>query len=398
MFMFQKYCEDCGLPVIYHFQTWIDGLIEACLPQFKFSQKTNSFFSGLIEKFFLVLGLIKAKDDFEMSEIQMRSRCFINEAKKYGIKFKALKSPFEYTNYFWAEINGKRIRFEGLPLAEHKNKYNSTFIDNKERIKMYLKKEGFPIAEGKSFWFYEKNQALKFGNDKLGYPLVVKPFNGSVARHVTINIQNKKKLEEAIKKVIIFSPVFLVERFIENSFVYRATVVDFNFTAVVNQIPANIVGDGLLTIQQLVEKKNSDSRRGEFCQNNFIFHKIIIDETTIKLLKEKDYNLNSIPKKDEVVYLQESPFLRLGGDLIEVTKKVHPDNIELFQKIARFFDIRLVGIDFIIPNIEVSYKNQTCAVLDLNSLPCIEMHQFPSSGQPQNIGKIVVDLFLKYYL
>jgi len=396
--MSQKYCPDCGLPVIYHFRNWFDGLIDICLPHFKFPKKVDSFFSDLIEKIFLILGLIKIKDDFEISEIEMRSGCFINEAKKYGIKFKALKSSFGYTNYFWAEINGKRIRFEGLPLAEYKSKYNSTFIDNKIKVKAHLKKEGFPIAEGKSFWFYQKKQALKFGNEKLGYPLVVKPFNGSVARHVTINIRNEKELQEAIKKTIVFSPLFLIERFIENSFVYRATVVDFNFVAVVRQVPANIVGDGFSTIQQLIKKKNSDSKRGESYQNNFIFHKIIINETTVELLKAKDYDLNSVPKKDEIVYLQERPFLRLGGDLAEVTGKVHPDNIELFKKIARFFDVRLVGIDFIIPNIEVSYKNQVCAVLDLNSLPCIEMHQFPSSGEPQNVGKAIVESFLKYYL
>jgi cyanophycin synthetase len=37
-------------------------------------------------------------------------------------------------------------------------------------------------------------------------------------------------------------------------------------------------------------------------------------------------------------------------------------------------------------------------VLELNSVPCIEMHHFPSSGTPQNVAKALVDLFFKYYL
>lgn len=39
---------------------------------------------------------------------------------------------------------------------------------------------------------------------------------------------------------------------------HRATVIDFNFVAVVTQIPARVIGDDNCTIQELVEKKNSD--------------------------------------------------------------------------------------------------------------------------------------------
>jgi cyanophycin synthetase len=76
----------------------------------------------------------------------------------------------------------------------------------------------------------------------------------------------------------------------------------------------------------------------------------------------------------------------------------HPDNIQLFKDIAKFFDIRLVGIDFLVPDISSSWQNQQCAVLELNSVPCIETHHFPSSGAPQNVANALVDLFFKYYL
>jgi len=205
-------------------------------------------------------------------------------------------------------------------------------------------------------------------------------------------------LLRAINKAIIYSPAFIVERFVENSFVYRATVVDFDFVAVVKQVPANVIGDGVLTIQQLIEKKNGDKRRGEPNQKDFTLYKLVIDETTKKLLAERDYNTETVLKKDEVVYLQKNPFLKLGGDLVEVTDTVHPDNIQLFKDIAKFFDIRLVGMDFIVPDISSSWQNQKCAVLELNSVPCIEMHHFPSFGKPQNVANALVNLFFKYYL
>lgn len=338
------------------------------------------------------------RDNFSFSEIPMRTSCFIAEARKRGLKFKAARGPFGYTNHFWAEINGKRFRFEGLPTAQHINKYDLSIIDSKEKVKILLKKGNFPIAKGKSFWFWQKEKALKFGSEELGFPLVVKPRSGSFAHHVTTNIRSKEELKKAIDKAVIYSPAFLVERYIETPFVYRATVVDFDFVAVVKQIPANIVGDGISTIGQLVERKNSDEKRGQPDQKGFSLYKILVDETTMKLLKERNYNLKKIPKKGEIVYLQKDPFLKLGGDLVEVTKKVHPANLQLFKDIAKFFDLRLVGIDFSASDISKSWQDQPCAILELNSLPCIEMHHFPTFGPPQNVARAIVNLFFKYYL
>ena len=121
-------------------------------------------------------------------------------------------------------------------------------------------------------------------------------------------------------------------------------------------------------------------------QKEFTLYRIVENETS---------NFSAIPRKGEIVYLQKDPFLKLGGDLIEVTPQIHPDNSQLFREIAKFFDIRVVGIDFLAQDISNSWKNQPCAVLELNSAPCIELHHFPSSGTPQNVARAVVDLFLK---
>jgi len=396
--MLKKYCKDCGLPAAHHIQTWIDEITSSIMPRLRLPKRIESFFDVVFEKTFSSIGLIKMRDDFLFSEIQMRSACFIDEARKRAVKFKAAKGPVGYTNHFCAEVNGQKYRFESLPVAEHISKYDVSFVDCKERTKNHLKKGNFPIADGKSFWFWQKNRALKFGSEKLGFPLVVKPRGGSVARHVTTNIRSRDELLRAINKATVYSPAFVVERFVENSSVYRAAVVDFDFVAVVKQVPANVVGDGISTIQQLVEGKNSDKRRGEPHQKDFTLYKLIIDETTTKLLAGENYNLQTVPQKDEIVYLQKNPFLKLGGDLVEVTERVHSENIKLFKDIARFFDIRLVGMDFLVPDISNSWRNQKCAVLELNSVPCIEMHHFPSSGKPQNVANALVDLFFKYYL
>jgi cyanophycin synthetase len=391
-------CPDCGTRPVWHVSTWLEEIANSLLPKLRLQRKFFLWLEIVLEKIFSWIGLIKMRGDFLPSEIQMRSACFIDEARKRGIEFLAARGPAGYTNHFCATINGRNIRFERLPTAEHASGYGASFVDCKERTKNHLTKGDFPIAPGKFFWFWQKSRALKFGSRDIGFPLVVKPRSGSVAKHVTTNIRNEGELSRAIDKATAYSPVFIVEKFIEHSFVYRATVVDFDFVAVVKQVPANVVGDGSSTIQELIEKKHSVERRGEPHQKGFTLHKLVIDETTRKLLAEKKYTLESVPKKNEVVYLQKDPFLRLGGDLVEVTDSVHPENVRLFKDIAMFFDIRLVGIDFLIPDITNSWKHERCAVLELNSVPCIEMHHFPSSGTPQNVARALVNLFFKYYV
>ncbi len=372
------FCQDCGRPSYCHLQTWLDELTSRFLLRLILPQKFELFFDSLLEKIFIFSGLASLRSDFTGSDIQMRSACFIEELKKRGAMVKALRGPAGYTNYFRVEMGGKIIRFENLPFAD-----NAWVVDDKEKTKLYLRKGNFPIAEGKSFWFWQKKKACDFAMEKIGFPLVVKPRNGSVSRHVTTDIQTLEKLKKAVEWATIYSPAFIIEKFISRAFVYRATVIDFDYVACVKQVPANVVGDGLATIRELIDKKNSDPNRGEPHQ------KIVENETTDFL---------NVPKEGEVVFLQQDPFLKLGGDLIEMTPEVHPDNRNLFRQVAKFFNIRVVGIDFLARDISRSYKEQECAIIELNGAPCIELHHFPYSGAPQNVAKAVADLFFKYYL
>ncbi len=393
----KSFCKECGQSNLCHLNTWIAELSNHFLPPLKLPTQIEVALDIFLEKVFAITKLAKFKTDFTDSDIQLRSSCFIEEMRKRGGVFYAFQSIFGFTNHFKMEIDSKIFRFETLPIAEFANKYTTKIVDDKELAKRHCKKGGFPIADGQSFWFWQKRKAIQFAH-QIGFPLVVKPRGGSVSRHVTTNIQNDTQLEKAIRHAVIYSPAFIVEKFIPNTSVYRATVIDFDFVVCVRQVPANIVANGISTIRELIDKKNNDPRRGEPHQKQFTLYKIIENETTKRLLAEKGYDHNTIPSKGEIIYLQKDPFLKLGGDLVEVTSIVHKDNLKLFNDIARFFDIRITGIDFLTRDIAVSWKNQPCVILELNSVPCIELHHFPSSGAPTNPAKALADMFFKYYL
>lgn len=348
-----------------------------------------------LEKILEGLRIAKFDPNFTSSDIQLRSTCFIDEMKKRGAVCCSLRSTYGFTNNFKMELGGRTFRFETLPIADFASKFRPRLVEDKQLAKQHCQKGGFPVARGKSFWFWQKKKAMRFAR-QLGFPLVVKPRTGSVARHVTTNIQNDEQLEKGIRHALKYSPTFIVERFIKDSFVHRATVIDFDYVACVRQVPANVSGDGVSRIRQLIDAKNQGRGRPE--QKEYPLNFVVEDEIAERLLSARGYNFDSVPGKGDVVYLQKDPFLRLGGDLDEVTDKIHPDNIKLFKDLARHFDIRVTGIDFLAPDIAVSWKDQPCAILELNSVPCIELHHFPSSGLPENPAKALADMFLKYYL
>jgi len=229
----KNFCKDCGQN---HIKKWIERLLDQFLPAQILPQKTQLYLEKIIEKTFFRLPLIKVKREFSLSEIPLRTAVFIKEAKKRGFNFQAFLGPFGYINYFLMEIGknpppkvmgGKSFLFEGLPRAEFLQKRISRIIDDKAKVKNLLKKGKFLVLDGKGFWFFEKKKALKWAINKLEFPLVVKPKSGSGSSHVTTDIRNKKELQSAINWAISYSPFFIIERFLPKSFVFRATVVDF---------------------------------------------------------------------------------------------------------------------------------------------------------------------------
>lgn len=392
--MKDNYCDDCGTHKASHIGTWIEEVLDRILP----SDPANKMPSGVsraidatIERVLLMLCLASLEDVFTPHDIALRSTRFIEEGKKRGAKFQAIKGPFGFTGNFRMYYNNRLIRFEGLPQFP----INTGNIDDKKASKEILSRADYPVPKGRAFPFWKKGEALSYAKD-LGFPLVVKPRAGSVARHVTPNITSFAKLLSAVDKAYQYSPSIIIEEHIPGN-VYRATVVNYEKVFCVRQVPANVVGDGVHTIQNLIEQKNAHPARGpRGSRAHTLFH-IPITDDTIKLLKTEGYTLQSIPKAGQTVYLQENPFFRLGADLEEVTSGVHPDNTLLFQDVAKVFKAPVVGVDFVAANIADSWKAQKCGILELNSLPCIEMHELPSHGDPQNVSAALFDMLDEKY-
>jgi len=393
-------CQDCGPLAANHIQNWIDEyfyLIVESWASKLISSRIKSKSGDFINKYFLRMGLLKRETKPDPSGISLRSKVFLDELNKRRIKWTALKSELGPITRFEIDKNGKKLIIDGLPRAEFLESGISDKIDDKYIVKNILMKNGIPTPLGRGYWFFDSAFAVGWVLKNLKFPLTVKPRFGSMSHHISLNIQNKADLKSAIKKSLKYSPSFIVEEYIPNVSTYRITVVDYKNLACAKRVPAHVIGNGTDTIQKLIDIKNEDPRRGIPRAKDSTIFKITIDDVAEVMLRKSGFSLGSIPAKGEIVFLQEKVILDLGADLFEETDRMHPDNRKLFERVARIFNVKLVGIDFLIDDIGKSWKSSKSAIIELNSLPYIDMHQFPTEGEPVNVAGFVCDMFEKYY-
>lgn len=388
-------CLDCGPLPRNHFSKYIESLLEHALPGH--TGRMTVWIENAIERACIALGLLRRVPYRASPRISTRSSVFIDEGLRRGWNFFVIEGQFGPTGRFHVEKNRNTYLFEGLPRANFLEDKRSQIIDDKAKIKVVFRDMNIPTPEGKCFGVWRVKSAIAYGK-MLGFPLVVKPRSGSISHHVFVNIINEDELARAVRSAFSYEPYIIVERFLPGMKTYRATVVDFSNIAVVERRPAHVVGDGVHTIQELIDIKNTDPRRGKPKQKDTTLYRMVIDGTTERILERANLSLSSVPKKGSSVAIQEKVILDLGADLFEVTNNVHPDNRELFQKVASTFNVRLVGIDFLSADISLSWKEGHAVVIELNSLPYIDMHHFPTEGKPVNVGGFVCDLVEKYYV
>lgn len=400
-----KICRHCE-PIDshpYHFPEKIGNLFfplkQTLLPakrllENKFPKLLARFHRIILYNLFRALLATRVLKEADISDddetLPNRTLVVARESAQRGITVKSFKFlGKERTNFFSISIKNKKIIFEVFP-TEDIAKISKIDIDDKYKLKKILKSNNLPRAEGKCF--HNAKEGIIYAK-KLGFPLVVKPKLGSLSKHITCNIQNEADLEKAIQIARIINPEFIVEKFIEGD-VYRATLVGHKVAAVCMREAPNVVGDGINTIADLIGTKNKHPWRGEAHQKNFTLHKISADENTQAFLAKQGLSMESVLPKGKKVCLHNKIILKCGADIHDKTDKVHPDNTALFQKISRLCDAPLVGLDFICQDISRPHHQQKCAILEANSLPYIDMHHYPVTGQSRNVAVLVMDYVL----
>ncbi|SHF54348.1 cyanophycin synthetase [Flavobacterium fontis] len=257
---------------------------------------------------------------------------------------------------------------------------------NKEETKRMLDMASIPVASG---GICVDEEDLEMVIKKIGFPIVIKPLDGNHGKGASINVQNLEDAKAGLAHAKNYSRRVIVEKFI-TGFDFRVLVIDNKLVAAALREPAHVKGDGVNTIQQLIDETNKDPRRGYGHEN--VLTEITVDRDTTDLLTKKGYDLNTIPAKDEIVYLKSTANLSTGGTSVDVTDMMHPENIFLCERISRVIGLDVCGIDIMAPNLTQPLKETGGCILEVNAAPGFRMHLAPSEGLPRNVAAPVIDM------
>ncbi|MFN6570875.1 acetate--CoA ligase family protein [Dendronalium sp. ChiSLP03b] len=269
---------------------------------------------------------------------------------------------------------------------------DSDFTTRKDDCKAFLDTLGFPVPKGEIV--ISQNEALSVARE-IGYPVAVKPVVGHKGIGVTADVQDSKELESAYGRALAAIPEnqptrIIVEKSISGSD-FRLLCVDGRFVAATERRPASVVGDGYLTIAELIRQENRKPARLDSPTSPM--SKIQVDEAMELYLDEQRLSLNSVIEKGRTVYLRKVANLSAGGISINATDTIHDDNIILAQDIAQYFQLTCLGIDVIAKNLSESWKSGGFAILEINAAPGVLMHLNPSVGESVDVPSRILETF-----
>ena len=235
--------------------------------------------------------------DLEYDIQQMRE---IREATRLGPSTGSIVEEAIARDIPWIRLNkqslvqlgyGKnQVRFRAT-MTEKTSSIAVDIASNKEETKRLLLEQAIPVAKGTTISSVDDvDNAIR----EVGFPLVFKPLDGNHGRGISINIKNREDAVEAYEFAARISRRVIVERFV-TGYDFRVLVIDNKMVAAALRDPANVKGDGVSTIQQLIDIENTDPRRGYGHEN--VLTLITVDRDTLDLLEKKGYTLETIPAK-----------------------------------------------------------------------------------------------------
>jgi len=385
----KKYCPDCGGSQVNHHLIYFSVLLEAILEPWTnlmgriIPESSFDWMGPVITKTltFLKLGKItyKPKEDD-----RGHTRVLWEEAIKRGIKMYEFRLFGIGHDIFVSEYKEDRRFFDVLPRPPKYNPRGLEWMDDKGKMKKHFQKAQIKVANGGVA--HCKKKALKIFHS-LNKPVITKPHSGSRSRHTTTHLSNEQEFLIAFKKARQLSPWVMIEEEL-SGYVFRGTLIGKKLIAVLRREPAYVKGDGIHNIKELIEIENKNPLRA-----GPIFHQLKLDDEAIKELTHWGHREDTIPKKDELITLGQKTSRAVGGGITDMTDIVHPDNKIMLEKVAEVLNDPLIGVDFIMDDVSVSWKNQPkCGVIECNSAPFIDLHHFPLVGKPRNVASALWDI------
>lgn len=206
--------------------------------------------------------------------------------------------------------------------------------------------------------------------------VVVKPARGEQGRGIAVGLTDADAVEQAVLAARGHCPDVVVEECFPGEDL-RLVVIDYKVVAAALRRPAQVVGDGVSSLRQLIAAQSR--RRAAATGGESV---IPLDAETERCARDAGFELDDVPPRETVLRVRRTANLHTGGTIHDVTDEVHPVLVDAAVRAARAIEIPVTGIDLMVK----SPRLPDHVFIEANERPGLANHE------PQPTAERFIDL------
>ncbi|WP_438350723.1 bifunctional glutamate--cysteine ligase GshA/glutathione synthetase GshB [Paenibacillus sp. FA6] len=319
-------------------------------------------------------------------DLELSTQLLLKAAVKRGIKFQLI----DRDEHFVLLTQGDHQEYVKQATKTSLDSYSTVLImENKVVTKRVLKQHGIQVPTGEAFRNLEEAMvAYEIYRDNA---IVIKPKSTNFGLGITIfnGHFTKDDYQKAFEMAFEHDQTVLLEEFITGK-EYRFLVMGDEVVGILHRVPANVVGDGVHTIEQLVHEKNKDPLRGKGYKTPL--ERIQIGDAEEMFLRNQSKSWGDIPQLGEIIYLRENSNISTGGDSIDFTDDIPDSYKTLAIQSAKAAGATICGVDMMIHDISEEATDANYSIIEINFNPAIHIHCYPYKGENRKADEKILDL------
>jgi cyanophycin synthetase len=280
--------------------------------------------------------------------------------------------------------HGARLRRVYGSTTDRTGVVDQSVSQDKELTKRVLRGVGLAVPEGRAAVDAEDAWSAAL---EIGLPVVVKPRDYDFGHGIGLNLTTRGQVLAAYDAARGRSGGVLVERFVTGDD-HRVLVIDGRVVAVARRRPPRVVGDGVSTVTELVERVNADPRRG--AEATSPLRVLRLGDVELATLADQGYGPASVPPAGAQVLIRRNSHLRDGGSVTDETDRIHPSVAAQAVETARVLGLDVAGIDIVGEDLGRPLEAQGGAILEANAGPGFDLHIAPWASPPRPVGEALI--------
>ncbi|WP_261623354.1 ATP-grasp domain-containing protein [Nesterenkonia marinintestina] len=301
-----------------------------------------------------------------------------HNASMLGLGAQAAGATIHWLSNYYAVVESGEKRFLVAGALTHESAMGSRIVGDKVLTAKLLEAEG--VSTPRTRLVNSAAEAVDAAHEFPG-PVVVKPRDGHKSQGVSTDLRDDDEIREAFDYAQRYRRDVIVQEYIEGTEEMRVMASPDEVVAVNIRIFPHVVGDGVSTVEQLIQDKNMQRTLNPTLGPS----PIPIDGLTRRHLERQGMSLSHVPEMGRRVQVRNVGGVSVGADIHQALEETGEDVRETAKKtIATVPGLGWGGVDLIIQK-----GTGKAYVIEVNTTAAFSSAAFPTYGRPRDVTRQV---------